>query len=128
MMKGLVSGSVCSTNALSNGYRVALDLALRHRGDDAVFLAAVAMTVTMFIVIPKASSSQDTGSQGLSGGAGCLAAGDEAPQRSSPPWSRAIPASRRWLVLRQRRRQRSIPGDFSFRSSRAKSANRLRSG
>src|SRR5262249_10943551 len=42
-------------DAMINGYRVVLDLALRHQATTlVVFLAAVAMTVGMFVVIPKA--------------------------------------------------------------------------
>jgi multidrug efflux pump len=56
-------------DAMLGGYRVALDAALRHQLLTlAVFLAAVAMTIAMFIVIPKGFFPiQDTGLiQGLS--------------------------------------------------------------
>ena len=65
-------------DAMIGGYRVVLDLALRHQATTlAVFLAAVAMTVAMFIVIPKGFFPiQDTGLiQGLS-----EAAQDVSPQ------------------------------------------------
>src|SRR5262249_57722512 len=42
-------------DAMISGYRVVLDRALRHQATTLiVFLAAVAMTVAMFVVIPKA--------------------------------------------------------------------------
>jgi multidrug efflux pump len=56
-------------DAMLGAYRVALDVALRHQlATLAVFLAAVAMTVGMFILIPKGFFPiQDTGLiQGLS--------------------------------------------------------------
>jgi hydrophobe/amphiphile efflux-1 (HAE1) family protein len=56
-------------DALLGGYRTVLDLALRHQASTlAVFLAAVAMTIGMFILIPKGFFPiQDTGLiQGLS--------------------------------------------------------------
>jgi hydrophobe/amphiphile efflux-1 (HAE1) family protein len=65
-------------DAMIGGYRVVLDLALRHQATTlAVFLAAVAMTVAMFVVIPKGFFPiQDTGLiQGLS-----EAAQDVSPQ------------------------------------------------
>jgi hydrophobe/amphiphile efflux-1 (HAE1) family protein len=65
-------------DAMISGYRVVLDLALRHQALTlTVFLAAVAMTVAMFIVIPKGFFPiQDTGLiQGLS-----EAAQDVSPQ------------------------------------------------
>jgi len=65
-------------DAMINRYRVVLDLALRHQATTLmVFLAAVAMTVGMFILIPKGFfPTQDTGLiQGLS-----EAAQDVSPQ------------------------------------------------
>jgi len=65
-------------DAMIGGYRVVLDLALRHQATTlAVFLAAVALTVAMFILIPKGFFPiQDTGLiQGLS-----EAAQDVSPQ------------------------------------------------
>ncbi len=65
-------------DAMIGGYRVVLDLALRHQAFTlAVFLAAVGMTVAMFVVIPKGFFPiQDTGLvQGLS-----EAAQDVSPQ------------------------------------------------
>ena len=65
-------------DAMSGGYRIVLDLALRHQATTlAVFLAAVALTVAMFILIPKGFFPiQDTGLiQGLS-----EAAQDVSPQ------------------------------------------------
>jgi hydrophobe/amphiphile efflux-1 (HAE1) family protein len=65
-------------DAMIGGYRVVLDLALRHQATTLmVFLAAVAMTVAMFVVIPKGFFPiQDTGLiQGLS-----EAAQDVSPQ------------------------------------------------
>jgi hydrophobe/amphiphile efflux-1 (HAE1) family protein len=65
-------------DAMIGGYRVVLDLALRHQATTlVVFLAAVATTVAMFIMIPKGFFPiQDTGLiQGLS-----EAAQDVSPQ------------------------------------------------
>ena len=65
-------------DAMIGGYRIVLDLALRHQATTlAVFLAAVALTVAMFILIPKGFFPiQDTGLiQGLS-----EAAQDVSPQ------------------------------------------------
>jgi len=65
-------------DAMIGGYRVVLDLALRHQATTlSVFLAAIAMTVAMFILIPKGFFPiQDTGLiQGLS-----EAAQDVSPQ------------------------------------------------
>src|SRR5262245_36274976 len=65
-------------DAMIGGYRVVLDLALRHQATTlVVFLSAVAMTVAMFMVIPKGFFPiQDTGLiQGLS-----EAAQDVSPQ------------------------------------------------
>src|SRR5712671_904664 len=65
-------------DAMIGGYRVVLDLALRHQATTlSVFLVAIAMTVAMFILIPKGFFPiQDTGLiQGLS-----EAAQDVSPQ------------------------------------------------
>jgi hydrophobe/amphiphile efflux-1 (HAE1) family protein len=80
-------------DAMINGYRVVLDLALRHQATTiAVFLAAVAMTVGMFILIPKGFFPiQDTGLiQGLS----------EAAQDVSPQEMKRLQAELAAVVVR----------------------------